>query len=176
MTSALGASVRMLPNLLFGMLLNVVTGLVIDRISAKYAVLLSSAFCTGAPLLMANINPGWPYWYDAFFAQLLTPLSIDVLFTVGLLIVSATFPTKTQALAGAVFNTVAQVGTSIGLTVLAVISSTVTKEHIEGQSATRAIMSGYRASFWTLFAMMVTAVLVGAVGLRKLGRVGEKRD
>jgi hypothetical protein len=54
-----------------------------------------SILSAGAPLLMAMINPHWPYWYDAFFAQLLSPLSADVLFTVGLLVVSDVFPTRT---------------------------------------------------------------------------------
>ena len=72
---------------------------------------------------MALINLKWPYWYDAFFAQILQSLSAEVLFTVGMLVVSDVFPTRTQALAGAVFNAVAQFGSSIGLTVTPIISS-----------------------------------------------------
>ena len=42
---------------------------VVNKISAVYAILIPSVLCSGAPLLMALINPEWPYWYDAFFAQ-----------------------------------------------------------------------------------------------------------
>ena len=176
-TSALGASLRLLPNLLMGTLANLITGIVVDKVPVRLAVLVSFVLCAGGPLLMAILNPHWPYWYDAFFAQLLAPLSGDVIFTVGLLVVSASFPDKTQALAGAVFNTAAQIGSSIGLTTLSVISATVTKdaEHTNKTDA-HPLLDGYRASFWTLFAMMVTACIVGGIGLRKLGRVGEKRD
>ncbi|TKA74600.1 hypothetical protein B0A55_05432 [Friedmanniomyces simplex] len=176
-TTALGASLRMLPNLLVGAFVNVITGVLVDKIPATYAVLGASTLNIGAPLLMALINPRWPYWYDAFFAQLLSPISCDVLFTVGLLIVSASFPAHTQGLAGAVFNTVTQLGASIGLTVLSVISTTVTEDSgFVDKSSPGALFEGYKAGFWTLVGMMGAAVVVGGVGLRKLGKVGEKRD
>lgn len=34
-----------------------------------WSVLISSTISAVAPLLMALIHPEWPYWYDAFFAQ-----------------------------------------------------------------------------------------------------------
>ena len=126
---------------------------------------------------MALINPRWPYWFDAFFAQLLAPLSCDVLFTVGLLVVSDVFPARTQALAGAVFNTVAQFGTSFGLTVMAVISNAATQSsgYVE-KGRPDAIMVGYRAAFWAAFSWIALACVVGGFGLRKVGRVGLKKD
>jgi len=160
-----------------GTLLNLLTGMVVDKVSVRLAVLVAFILCAGAPLLMAVLNPHWPYWYDTFFAQLLAPLSGDVIFTVGLLVVSGSFPDSTQALAGAVFNTAAQIGSSIGLTTLSVISATVTKdaEHAD-RSSQWPLLEGYRTNFWTLFAMMIAACVVGGVGLRKLGKVGMKRD
>lgn len=176
-TTALGASLRLLPNLIFGTVINLTTGFVVHRVPATYAVLLSSGLCSGAPLLMALINPDWPYWYSAFFAQLLAPLSADVLFTVGLIVVSDGFPAKTQALAGAVFNTVSQLGVSIGLTTMSVISVTMTaKSSVPDKASPKAIMEGYRATFWALFSWMVAACLVGGFGLRSLGKVGVKKD
>ncbi|KAI9706766.1 MAG: hypothetical protein M1820_004736 [Bogoriella megaspora] len=175
--SAIGASLRILPSAVFGTFLNLTTGLFINRISAAYALAISSLLSTGAPLLMALINPAWPYWYDAFFAQLLFPLSSDVLFTIGLLVVSDVFPERDQALAGAVFNTVSMLGTSVGLTCMSVISAAVTDASNFGDKASpEALMSGYRASFWTLFAWMVTAGVIGGLGLRRVGKVGVKRD
>ena len=112
-----------------------------------------------------------------FVPQLLSPLSVDILFTVGILIVSDVFAANTQALAGPVFNTLAQLGTSIGLTTMSVISISVTSDSDKkNKSSPAALMEGYRASFWTLFAWMVTACVVGGFGLRKLGKIGEKRD
>jgi MFS family permease len=109
--------------------------------------------------------------------QLLAPLSIDVLFTVGILIISDVFPARTQALAGAVFNTVSQLGTSIGLCVLQIISIAVTREsRFFRKTSPEALLEGYKASFWTTFAFGIIACFVGAFGLGRLGKVGEKRD
>jgi hypothetical protein len=126
---------------------------------------------------MALIKPSWPYWYDAFFAQLLAPISADILFTIGLLVVSDVFPAKTQALAGAVFSTVTQFGTSIGITMMTVISSSVTKSsEFEDKEKPRALEVGYRAAFWAMFAVMGIACVTGGFGLRRIGKVGLKRE
>lgn len=175
--SALQASIRILPSLVVGVLVQVSTGLLIHRIPAFYLILLSVTLSAGGPLLMATINAHKPYWYNAFFAQLVSPISADILFTVGLLVVSDVFPARTQALAGAVFNTVAQFGTSIGLTIMAVISASITKgSKLQEKNSPDALMLGYRASFWAAFAWMGMACFIGAFGLRRIGMVGLKRD
>ena len=126
---------------------------------------------------MAVIDASAPYWYNAFFAQLLSPLSTDILFTIGLLVVSDVFPTETQALAGAIFNTVAQFGNSIGLTITSVVSSSATMQSpIRDKTSAGALEVGYKAGFWAAFAWMVLACIIGFFGLRKIGRVGLKRD
>ncbi|KAI0177007.1 major facilitator superfamily domain-containing protein [Pestalotiopsis sp. NC0098] len=175
--SAFGASIRILPSLIAGGLANLSTGIFVNRMPVKWVVLVSSGLSAGAALLMALIQPAWPYWYDAFFAQILAPLSTDILFTVGLLVVSDVFPAHMQALSGAVFNTCAQLGTAIGLTVTSVISASVTAASRDPDKASPgALMEGYRAVFWTMFAWMVVVCLVSALGLRRVGGVGVKRD
>jgi MFS family permease len=168
---------RILPSLCVGFLIQLTCGLLIHRTSPYHLVLLSLLLSAGAPLLMALISAQWPYWYAAFPAQLLSPLSCDILFTIGLLAVSEEFPANTQALAGAVFNTVAQFGTSLGLTVIAVVAAAVTEsEGGRGVGRDEELLMGYRAGFWTAFASMGVACVIGAVGLRRMGRVGVKRD
>lgn len=71
---ALQSSIRLLPSLLIGALLNLTVGLVMHRVSAMWLVFSSSLACAGAPLLMALIDPAWPYWYAAFPAQVLHPV------------------------------------------------------------------------------------------------------
>ncbi|KAF2132451.1 MFS general substrate transporter [Dothidotthia symphoricarpi CBS 119687] len=175
--SALGASLRILPALVMAVLTNISMGYFVNRLPVMWVVLISSALSAISPLLMAVVDPEWPYWYMAFIAQILQPLSPDVLFTVGLLVISAVFPPHTQALGGAVFNTCVQLGTSIGLTVTSVIadSRTAASGDVDKMSPS-ALMAGYRAVFWALFAWMVFVCLVGALGLRKVGKIGAKQD
>ncbi|KAM0815557.1 putative PX domain-containing protein [Seiridium cardinale] len=154
--SALGASLRILPSLIAGAVTNLTTGIFVNRVPVMWAMLISSAMSAVAPLLMALIWPQWPYWYDSFFAQILAPLSCDMLFTVGLLVVSGVFPKDMQALSGAVFNTCAQLGTAIGLTLTSVISTSVTNaSHETNKASPSALMDGYRAVFWTMLAWML---------------------
>lgn len=175
--SALQTSIRFIPSLILGALLNISTGLFVHKVPAVYLVLITSLLSAGSPLLMATINPSWTYWRAAFPAQLLEPLSVDVLWTVGLLVVSEAFPEDTQALAGGVFNTVGQLGNSIGLAVMGVISTSATQNsHLASKQSPEALMVGYRASFWAAFAWMILACLMGGWGLRKVGKVGLKRD
>jgi Na+/melibiose symporter-like transporter len=175
--SPLQTSLRFLPAMLVGAACNLSTGLLVHRLPAVAIVLASSILSAGSPLLMATIDPREGYWPKAFPAQVLQPLSVDVLFTVGLLIVSEAFPEGEQALAGGVFNTVGQLGMSIGLAVMGVISSEVTERSgFERKDGPQALMLGYRASFWAAFAWMVAACVLGGWGLRKVGRVGVKRD
>ncbi|KAM0452060.1 hypothetical protein ACHAPV_009684 [Trichoderma viride] len=175
--SALHASLQILPSLISGALTNISTGIFVNRMPVMWSVLISSTISAVAPLLMALIHPEWPYWYDAFFAQILTPLSCDILFTVGLLVVSDVFPAHMQALSGAVFNTCAQLGTAIGLTVTSLIATSVTNASSDAdKESPSALMDGYRAVFWTMFAAMVLTCVLSVLGLRTVKQLGVKRD
>lgn len=112
-------------------------------------------------------------------------MSGDVLFTVGLLIMSDQFPEKMQALAGAVFNTVARFGMSLGIGICQVAALATSNqasshgapssEHSDNDD-TDGLLKGYQASFWTMFAFGITCAFIAVGGLRKTGKVGVKRD
>lgn len=163
----------MLPSTVVGLALNISTGLVVHKIRANWLVALASLLSAGSPLLMAFIQPDWPYWKCAFPAQILMPFSVDVLFTVGLIVITEVFPDEKQAVAGAVFNTAGQLGNTLGLAAMQVISTWVTK-HERAKSAAQALMEGYRATFWTMLALLLICTIVGAAGLRQAGRIGSK--
>ncbi|QPH17585.1 hypothetical protein C2857_002449 [Epichloe festucae Fl1] len=173
--SALETGIRILPSLVVGVILNFTTGLFVDRIPALWIVTITSMLCAVAPLLMAVIRVRSPYWANAFVAQLLAPVSVDVLFTVGLIIISDSFPDDTQALAGAVFNTASQFGQALSVAVMQIASTLVTKNSGASDKAS-AIMEGLRTSFWIMFGFMMLCTVLGAAGLQKTGRIGLKRD
>lgn len=184
-TSAVSTSLKLLPNLIVGAIINLTVGIFVNKVPARWLVTISSFLCSVAPLLMAVLNPSWSYWYMAFWAQMLAPMSADVLFTVGLIVVSDVFPEKSQGLAGAVYNTVSQFGLSLGtgvcqLVALAVMDSTEGRGH--GDTGTPSdedvadVLRGYRASFWTMFASMLLCVTIAVFGLRTAGTIGVKRD
>lgn len=73
-----------------------------------------------------------------------------VILTVGILLVSEVFPDRTQALAGAVFNTVAQFGQAFGLALIGVVlDSVIHKSAYADKGWPSALSTSYHAGFWT---------------------------
>lgn len=175
--SALTASVHLLPSFVMAVFLNLFTGYFVDRAPIFWVVLISTFLSAGSPLLMALMDPSWSYWAGVFPAQVLAPISGDILFTVSLIIVSEVFPEKTQALAGAVYNTVAQFGWCLGVNSMQVISMLVTQgSSSRDKSSPSALLQGYRAGFWAMFAATMACVLIILLGLRSVGKIGLKRE
>ena len=75
---------------------------------------------------------------------MLYPVAVDLLFIASALIVSESFLERDQALAGAVLNTIANLGQSLGLAVIAIISNTVTQAQDDATSP-NGLLAGYRA-------------------------------
>ena len=175
--SAIQASVYFLPAPVFGTLSNIIIGLIAHKVNADKPVLIGNVLAGISPLLLAVMNEHATYWAFSFPGIALNAVGADVLFTVANLVIAASFPEKTQALAGGVFNTVAQIGKTVGLATSAVIASSATaKTNFPDKESPPALMSGYRAAFWYCFGLCSMTVFVSLWGLRRIGKVGAKRD
>lgn len=152
-------------------------GLLVHRVRADILVLVGVIISLGAPLTMAFAQPDSSYWAFGFVANILNPVGADSLFTISNLLITSVFPSKTQGLAGGVFNTVSQIGKSVGLALVAVIASSVThrSEYVD-KASPDALMTGYSASFFFCFSLSVATLLLAVWGLRRIGKVGHKRD
>jgi MFS family permease len=173
-----------------GIAIGLSCGFFVHKVSAGWLVTSTSILCACAPLFMAVMDPKWTYWYMAFWAQALSPISVSVLVTVGMLIVSDVFPDKSQALAGAVFNTVANFGLSFGVGLCQLVALGVTDNQAQGSHGAEdegsagqgelpegdVLLRGYRASFWMMHGFMLLCAVVAFFGLRRVGKVGLKRE
>ncbi|OJD19332.1 hypothetical protein AJ78_00691 [Emergomyces pasteurianus Ep9510] len=204
--SALQSSIRFLAHVVMGAAANIATAFLISRVKVRTLAVVSAVVTMVAPLLMATVEVGENYWFRPFWALLLSPVNPDgnkfsntviflfrfetealiqsllfsrrklsVLFTVSNLVISDAFPADIQSLAGGVFNEVSQFGNSVGLAVTASIAASVT-EHSVIREHRSALMEGYRASFWTIFAATAIVVVISFFGLKKGGTVGKKDD
>ena len=175
--SPLSTSPRFLPMVLTGTATNIITGMLVHRVNANKLVIGAAALTTIAPLLMALVNPHSSYWSMIFEAMLLSPIATDTMFTIANLIITEVFPHEIHGLAGGVFNTIAQIGNSVGLAVSAVVAGEVTKaKEAAGKADASALLDGYRASFWTSLAASAVVVVIAGWGLRGSGKVGLKRE
>jgi hypothetical protein len=63
------------------------------------------------------------------------------------------------------------------LALVAVIASAVTAHsEYDDKGSPEALLKGYKAPFWFCFATILANVVVSMWGLRKIGKVGDKRD
>ncbi|KAL4965481.1 major facilitator superfamily domain-containing protein [Aspergillus stella-maris] len=173
-TSAFHSSLMFLPMVIAGAITNIFTGYTVDKISVGVLVFVSALLSTVSPIIMALVRPEGGYWAGPFVGMLLSPVHSDVLFTVSNLIISFAYPGPNQALAGAVFNAVSQVGNSVGLAVSAAVAASVT-EH-SGKDADMAQLEGYQAAYWLMSASMVVVCGFSYIGLRGGGYVGKKDE
>lgn len=175
--TALGAAVRFLPAPVSGALAGLATGLLVHRIRADWIVVVASSVVCFAPLLMAIASPQSSYWAYAFIAVLLNPLGADALFTISNLLITSLFPGSTQGLAGGVFNTLAQVGKSVGLAISGLVANSVTANStFKDKQSSAGLLEGYRAAFFYCLAANATTLIVSIWSLRKIGKVGLKRE
>jgi Na+/melibiose symporter-like transporter len=67
--SALQTSLSFIPSIMSGLFLNIATGFLAHRFRPDYLVVVTSLIAAVAPLLMALVDPAWPYWYSACWAM-----------------------------------------------------------------------------------------------------------
>ncbi|KAK9420840.1 putative Integral membrane protein [Seiridium unicorne] len=157
--SALQSSIRFIPHPIMGAATNVATAYLISRVKTQTLSVVSGLVTLIAPILMATITVGENYWFAPFWALFLSTMN----------------PDEVQSLAGGVFNEVAQFGNSVGLAITAAVAASVT-EHSRTSDHKTALMEGYRAAFWTVFASATLVVAISYFGFRKGGTVGKKDD
>jgi nitrate/nitrite transporter NarK len=176
--SALQSSIRFLPAPVSGAFMNIAMGLFVHRVRADILVTGAAVLACGAPLIMAAVSRvDSNYWTTSFWGVLLNPIGADTLFTVSNLLITSLFPQKTQGLAGGVFNTMAQIGKSVGLATSAIVAASITQQSkYADKGSPEALLEGYHAAWWYNFAQTVMLVFVSVWGLRKIGKVGIKRD
>ncbi|KAJ7119229.1 hypothetical protein C8R43DRAFT_1137115 [Mycena crocata] len=125
---------------------------------------------TLAPLLFALIRPSAVYWAFGFPAAVCSVVGADFLFAAGMLFVANAVGEGEQSLAGGVFQTMTQLGTTFGVT-----ASTIVFNHVK-QDAVRTgadPLGSYHAAMWTGVAFGGLATLLALVTFRGAGTIGK---
>lgn len=176
--SAFATSLRFLPLVVSGVLANIATGVLVRHVRADFLIAGSVLISAATPLIMALADPAASYWKAAFVATFLSPIAADVVLTIANLTIVSIFPPQMHGLAGAVTNTLAQLGASIGLNISAIFATAITLHSgYSNKSAPEALNLGYRASFWACLGATLAMLIIALSGFRKIGKVGAvKRD
>ena len=171
--STIRAGIQFIPTCVAGAAANLTMALIISRARGDWIIYGATTASSVAPLLMALIRPNWSYWAGPFPAVTLNAIQGDVFYTIANLLITSSFPDKTQALAGAVFNTVAQVGKSVGVTLSALVSDSVSADSVT--TGPGKLLEGYHAAFWFSLAMSLATLFFSFWGLHGIGKVGSQK-
>lgn len=177
--SSLTSSLYFLPAPVAGIIMNVVVAIFLPYLRPSLAVPAACCVSGLAPLLLAILckTAGPNYWQGLFQAIAINPLGADLMYTIAMLVVTAAFPSKMQALAGGVFNMLAQIGKSVGIATTAMIAQQVTESmRVKGFGGPEALLNGYTAGWYYNCGMGFLTVAVSFWGLKSVGKLGIKKD
>ncbi|KAK7451311.1 hypothetical protein VKT23_012652 [Stygiomarasmius scandens] len=107
----LDTAVRLLPMFVTGIILNTIFALIVGRVPVIVLFALGTCMTGCASLLFALIDPNAVYWAFGFPSTILSVMGADFVFASGTLFVAKVSVGHEQSVAGAVFQTMAQVST-----------------------------------------------------------------
>ncbi|KXN82110.1 hypothetical protein AN958_03164, partial [Leucoagaricus sp. SymC.cos] len=166
--SPLEVVVRLLPMFFTGIVANVVVGIMAARIPMVFLTAMDTLGTACACLLFALINPERTYWAFGFPSTILSVLGVDFVFSAGTLYIAKISLPHEQSLAAALFQTMVQLGTSLGVTISTVVFNRVSSNLTEGEDN----LSAYKAAQWTTTAFGVFSTLLALLVFRGVGVPG----
>ncbi|KIM37306.1 hypothetical protein M413DRAFT_423520 [Hebeloma cylindrosporum] len=168
--TAVEAAIRLIPMFVWGIVCNLVVGFMAARIPLVWIIGIGAVGTTTACLLFAIIDPSTTYWAYAFVATVVSVMGPDLVFTAGTLFIAKFALPHEQSVAGALFNTMSQLGTAVGVTVSTVVSHSVGSKIGAGEDA----LPMYRAAQWTCFAFGIIETVLVILFFRGVGVVGHR--
>ncbi|KAG5720143.1 hypothetical protein E4T56_gene555, partial [Termitomyces sp. T112] len=108
-----------------GVLCNIFVASVVAYVPIVVLLTVGTLGTSLACLLFAIINPNATYWAYGFPSAVITVFGADFVFASGTLFIAKVAEPHEQSLAGALFQTMTQLGTSLGVTVTTVIFNRV---------------------------------------------------
>ena len=184
--SPISTMLRLLPMFVAGCLCNVIVALLVGRLPLVLLIVAGTALTATANLLFAVIVRSAPYWAFGFPAAIVTVFGADFVFAAGTLFIAKISLPHEQSLAGALFQTMTQLGSAFGLAITTLVfNSTLSKESraagvvltASGTNAPEeARFHAYKAAMWGGFAFGMLGALLAAVFLRHVGIVGHSGE
>ncbi|KAJ7757476.1 MFS general substrate transporter [Mycena metata] len=155
----LKTAVRFLPMTIAGVLVNIVTGYVMNRVPGQPLILLGIVGSIIAPLIFALMDVHASYWTTAFLVMIFI-VGADVVYPAG--------------------NLHLVIGTSLGLAVTSSIATSTSQKfqraHPElALTAPDVLMAGFRSAAWTCLGAAALSFAIALVGLRGIGIIGRSK-
>ncbi|KIK00288.1 hypothetical protein K443DRAFT_100688 [Laccaria amethystina LaAM-08-1] len=165
--SVIQSVVRFLPMVVSGLLCNTFVGIMAARVPVICLTAIGTGATAGACLLFALINPHASYWAFAFPASVISVMGADFVFSTGTLFIAKVVRSYEQSVAGALFLTMNQLGTALGVATTTVVFNRVDL-HRHGRDG----IVSYKAAQWACFSFGVLGTLLSLLFFRGVGAAG----
>ncbi|KAJ5160736.1 uncharacterized protein N7482_007740 [Penicillium canariense] len=164
--TALDITVRLLPMVVGGVLVNVICGLVLHRVSNKLLTGVSALAYTASFLILSFMKEDATYWAFMFPALVLVVVGADIQFNVTNMYVMSSLPPNQQSIAGGIFNTVTKLCSNLGLGIATFINTAVAHKMTPTTPAIRPYLAVYwfAAAGAGLSVLMVPFLTLGTQG------------
>ncbi|TFK35336.1 major facilitator superfamily domain-containing protein [Crucibulum laeve] len=176
--STIQTVIRLSPMFVSGLLCNAFVGVLAARVRLVYLLAFGNVSTAIASLLFAIIQPEASYWCYGFPSATLGVIGADFTYATGTLFVAKVSRQDEQSLAGGLFQTMAQTGTAVGVTITTVIFnrvSGVTQSTTVDSGHSEDILRGYKAAEWGGVAFGLVATLLSIMFFRRVGTVGDRK-
>ncbi|KAF9034485.1 putative efflux transporter [Hymenopellis radicata] len=180
----LGTMIRLFPMFITGCVCNLIVVGIIARVPAVFILATGTLVTACASVFFALIDPNATYWAFGFPSAIFSVFGADFVFSVGTIFVARVVLPNEQSLAGALFQTMTQIGTALGVTVSTIVfNRVVAKQALEmGVIANEtnsnvprpALLDAYKAAEWTAFAFGVVATIFAVLFFWNVGIVGDE--
>ncbi|KAF8875000.1 putative efflux transporter [Infundibulicybe gibba] len=177
--------IRLFPMFVVGIICNVIVVMIIGRVSVIWILGTGTLVTACASIFFARIDPNAPYWAFGFPSAIFSVFGADFVFAAGTIFVARIVLPHEQSLSGALFQTMTQLGTALGVTVTTIVFNRVVAQNsakmgvivnASGSNApSEAALSGYQAAQWTAFAFGIIATIITAAFMRGVGIVGDRK-
>ncbi|KAF8992537.1 major facilitator superfamily domain-containing protein [Cyathus striatus] len=169
--SAIRTVVRLMPMMVSGILCNVFVGVMAARVPMMYLMIFGTIGTSAACLLFAVIKENTTYWAFGFPSITISVIGADFVFAAGTLFIAKVALPHEQSVAGALFQTMTQLGTAVGITV-----STVVFNRVTIKNGGVMVLASYQAAQWTCFAFGCIAIILALLSFRGVGVVGHHQE
>ena len=143
--SPLEVALRLLPQAIGGLLVNLIAAMVMHRVSNKLLMIIGAVAYAISDSLISAMPAKSSWWAFTFPSLCLSVVGADFEFTVTNMYVMSSLPSDQQSIGGGIFNTVTRVSSSIGLGI-----STAVFTGLSGSAdgGVHAPFHAYQATFW----------------------------
>ncbi|KAK0189678.1 efflux transporter [Armillaria mellea] len=178
-----GTMIRLFPMFITGIICNFIIAVIIARVSVVWILASGTLITACAAIFFAEIDPDATYWAYGFPSAIFSVVGADFVFASGSIFVARIVEPHEQSLSGALFQTMYQIGTALGVTVSTIVFNRVVAQdslnmgvivdNANSNAPQEALLNGYKAAEWTAFAFGAIGALLAVLFFRNVGIVGD---